>query len=169
MIYRYCCIVIACVLLLTGLQVPAFVDQYEKRLDAHLIEVTANLRGFQEIADEYYEGSIDALIKKHESSTDLTFQLEAKPIADMYNRYRKFLREKEQLDTNLVYQIVHIVHGADNELLEETINSYTYTITLNKESVISGAVLLIVGLLIADLLSFSVSAGIRRHRRGRRT
>lgn len=165
MIYRYFSIIMASVLLLTGLQVPAFVDQYEKRVDAHLIEVTENLKGFQEIADEYYEGSIDVLIKKHESSTDLTFKLEAKPIADMYNRYRKFLREKEQLDTNLAYQVVHIIHRADNELLGETINSYTYTITLNKESVISGAILLIIGLLIADFLFFLVSGGIRRHRR----
>lgn len=165
MIYRYFCIILACFLLLAGLQVPAFVDQYEKRVDAHLIEVTENLRGFQEIADDYYEGSIEALIAKHQASNDLTFQLEAKPIGDMYDRYLAFKKEKDRLDTNLINQLVHIVYGADNELLEETINSYTYTITLDKESVISGAVLLIVGLLIADLLSFSVSAGIRRRRR----
>lgn len=165
MIYRYFCIILACFLLLAGLQVPSFVDQYAKRVDAHLIEVTENLRGFQEIADDYYDGSIEALIAKHEASNDLTFQLEAKPIGDMYDRYLAFKKEKERLDTNLINQLVHIVYGADNELLEETINSYTYTITLDKESVISGAVLLIVGLLIADLLSFSVSAGIRRHRR----
>ncbi|MBD3649377.1 MAG: DUF2937 family protein, partial [Pseudomonadales bacterium] len=56
MVYRYFSIILASLLLLTGLQVPSFVDQYEKRVDAHLLEVTENLRGFQEIADEYYGG-----------------------------------------------------------------------------------------------------------------
>ena len=36
--YRYLIVVIACISLLIGLQVPNFADQYEKRVDAHLRE-----------------------------------------------------------------------------------------------------------------------------------
>ncbi|MBW2674963.1 MAG: DUF2937 family protein, partial [Deltaproteobacteria bacterium] len=59
-LYRYFLILIACAALLFGIQIPNFVDQYEKRLDAHFIEVENNLRGYQEIADRYYDGSVAA-------------------------------------------------------------------------------------------------------------
>lgn len=167
MIYRYFSILLASMLLLAGLQVPSFVDQYEKRVDAHLTEVTQNLRGFQEIADKYYNGSIEALIEKHEASADLTFKLEAKPIGAMYKRYKIFKREKERLDTNLFNQVRYIALQGDETLLRETVNTYTYTITLNEESALSGAIALIVGLLTADLVKGGVSAGVRRRRRRR--
>jgi len=38
-VYRYLMIIVACTSLLIGLQVPSFVDQYQKRVDAHLREV----------------------------------------------------------------------------------------------------------------------------------
>jgi hypothetical protein len=47
MLYRYLSIAIAGAAILIGIQIPNFVDQYEKRLDAHVIEVTTNMRGFQ--------------------------------------------------------------------------------------------------------------------------
>lgn len=167
MIYRYASILLACLLLLIGIQAPGFVDQYEKRVDAHLKEVTENLKGFQEIADDYYDGSIEELIRKHESATDIVFQREAQPIGNMYDRYLIFTREKGQLDTNLINQVLHILSRADEELLQETLNSYTYTVTLDRESAISGAVLLVLGLILADLLSFSTTACIRKIRRRR--
>jgi hypothetical protein len=85
-IYRDFLILVACVALLLGIQVPSFVDQYEKRLDAHFIEVKNNLRGFQEIADKFHGGSLEALIAKHEASEDRTFKDEARPIRNMYEK-----------------------------------------------------------------------------------
>jgi len=43
-LYRYFLILIACTAILFGVQIPNFVDQYEKRLDAHFLEVQNNLR-----------------------------------------------------------------------------------------------------------------------------
>lgn len=164
MIYRYFSILLASLLLLTGLQVPSFVDQYEKRVDAHLVEVTENLRGFQEIADKYHDGSIEELIRKHEASTDTTFRLEAEPISRMYQRYRQFSAEKASLDAGLASQIRHIVLYGDDELIQEAMDTYTWTITLDEDSGLSAAVLLITGLLASDLLKAGVSAGVRRRR-----
>src|SRR5687768_15679810 len=105
MIYRYFLIVIACAVLLFGIQVPNFVDQYEKRLDAHFIEAANNLKGFQEIADQYFAGSIEALIAKHESSEDSIFRDEAKPIRNIYQRYVRFKSEKVALETTLPHKV----------------------------------------------------------------
>ena len=46
-LYRYLLIVIACIVMLMGIQIPNLVDQYEKRVDAHLREVTVNLKPYQ--------------------------------------------------------------------------------------------------------------------------
>src|SRR5581483_6371599 len=68
-LYRYLLILIACVALLMGIQIPSFVDQYEKRLDAHLQEVQADLKGYQDIANRDFGGSMEALIRRHKEST----------------------------------------------------------------------------------------------------
>ena len=62
-IYRYLMVVVACISLLIGLQIPNFVDQYQKRIDARLREVTINLQPFQEIANKYFGGDIGKLIE----------------------------------------------------------------------------------------------------------
>ncbi len=68
--------------LLVGVQVPSFVDQYAKRVSAHQIEVAGNFRGFQDTADRYFGGSVEALITHHAASDDRVFQDEAKTIRE---------------------------------------------------------------------------------------
>jgi len=48
--------------LLAGVQVPGFIDQYAQRVSAHQIEVATDFRGFQQVADQYFGGSVEALI-----------------------------------------------------------------------------------------------------------
>ena len=50
--------------LLFGLQIPNFVDQYQKRIDAHYLEANESFKGFQDIANRFHNGNIEALIKK---------------------------------------------------------------------------------------------------------
>ena len=151
-IYRYFLILIACISILLGIQIPGFVDQYEKRLDAHFIEVKNNLRGFQEIADRFHGGSLEALIKKHEQSEDKTFNGEAKPIRNMYERYLRFKDEKTALETHLAGKVAYIVAHKDQEILDETRSSYSYTIPLNKSAVYSGFLSVIAVVLALELL-----------------
>lgn len=157
MVYRYFLIVIACAALLVGIQVPNFVDQYQKRVDAHLIEVSTNLRGFQEVADRYHGGSFDALIREHENSTSPTFKAEAKPLREMLARRATFLHEQQMLNTHLAAQSWHIAVNGHPELVRETRDRYTYNIPLTEQAVVAGLVfagLLVVSIeIIAKLLS----------------
>ena len=151
-LYRYFLIIVACSAILFGIQIPSFVDQYEKRLDAHFIEVQTNLRGFQEIADRFHGGSLEALIEKHEKSNDATFQGEAKPIRDMYHRFLKFQAEKAALATSLPKKLAFIAVQGDKDLVNETRKSYSYTIPLNQSAVISGFVSAGIVILVFELL-----------------
>jgi len=48
--------------LLLGIQIPSFIDQYEKRVDAHFQEVSINISGFQNTADLMFGGDLQQLI-----------------------------------------------------------------------------------------------------------
>ncbi len=79
-LYRYFIVVVACISLLIGLQIPNFIDQYQKRVDAHLREVTINLQPFQDIANKYFGGDIKKLIELHRNSDIKAFQEEGAAI-----------------------------------------------------------------------------------------
>lgn len=152
MIYRYSLILIACVALLIGIQVPNFINQYEKRLDAHFAEAANNLKGFQEIASRYFGGSIESLIAKHEASEDSVFKGEARPIRNIYERYLRFQAEKAALDTDFAGKVAFLVSAADRELLNETYVKYSFAMLLDKTSVLSGIVAVVIVLLLIELL-----------------
>jgi hypothetical protein len=168
-LYRYFLILVACTAILLGIQIPNFVDQYEKRLDAHFIEVKENLRGYQEIADRYYDGSIPALIKKHEESDDKATREEAKPIRRMVERYQRFEGEKRFLETDLAHKIAFISMRGDRELIRETWKNYSFMIPLNRDAVLSGAVSAAVLLVLIELVVLFLARLFRTARRRSRS
>jgi len=153
--YRYFLVLTACAALLLGVQAPNFVDQYEKRLDAHLIEVEGNLRGYREIADTFFAGSLRALLDKHEQSADAVFKAEAKPIRRLFERHQHFLQEKRALETGLIGKLAFIVAKGDRQLVHETWGSYSFTVPLNGAAVASGFIVMTLAVLIIELIRLS--------------
>lgn len=154
MLYRYFSILLACTLVVVGLQIPAFIDQYQHRLSAHLNEVATNLAGFQRIADEHHRGSLPALIEMHRQSAEPTFSSEAAVIEEMYDRFVRFSTALARLEASLAGRIYQVAINPDREIFEETASNYTYTVTLNTDSAICAGVLLLSGILLSDLLRF---------------
>lgn len=121
-----------------GIQAPNFIEQYEKRIDAHYREVVENLRGFQEVADRFHGGSLAALIAKHRSSPDSTFKGEAEPIERMAARKERFGKEREALRSSYPLKVAHTLVRGDREILDETYAGYSRTFSLNKQALLSG-------------------------------
>lgn len=132
--------------LLAGVQVPGFVDQYAKRVSAHYIEVSKNFAGFQLTADQYFGGSIDALIAHHEASTDSVFKDEAKPIRAIYARLQSLTLELEAMKRSMLSRIAHVAFQPDKQILNETMAAYSYTVPLNQQAILCGVT---AGLLLA--------------------
>jgi hypothetical protein len=164
-LYRYFLILIACASILLGIQIPNFIDQYEKRLDAHYKEVENNLRGYQEVADRHYRGSVAELIKKHEQSEEKASRDEAGPIRNIYERYLRFKHEKRSLETSLAGKIAFIMAKGDRELINETYVNYSFTIPLNRSAVLAGAVSAAFVLVVVELLMMTFSWLFRSPRR----
>jgi hypothetical protein len=142
--------------LLAGIQAPGFVDQYSKRVSAHYIEATKNFAGFQHTADLYFRGNIDALIAHHASSEDAAFRDEAKSVAANYARLQRFARELDAMSRSLFSRIFHVAFQPDKEILNETVEAYSYTVPLNQEAILCGLIGAVVLALPAELLLIGI-------------
>ncbi|HMD74458.1 MAG TPA: DUF2937 family protein [Steroidobacteraceae bacterium] len=165
MLAGYVRLIVFAIGLLVGVQVPSFVDQYAKRVSAHQIEVAGNFRGFQDTADHYFGGNVEALITHHAASDDRVFQDEAKTIREMYDRLLALSAELAALRGPLIAQVIHIVFHPNRAILDETRTAYTYTVPLNSSGILSGVTL---GACLAILVESSM-LGVVRLIRPRRT
>lgn len=121
---------------LLGGQIPGFVDQYTKRVDAHLIEARINFSGFLAIAQQLHGGSVEALIEHHRKSTDLTFNKEADVIEGIYNRVKLLEKQSAALTGNIFQNSFYVLTNADKNLFTETYKNFSPQILFNKETII---------------------------------
>ncbi len=138
-LYRYLMIIVACVALLLGLQVPNFVDQYQKRVDAHLREVTVNLQPFQAIADKYFAGDMQKLIALHRSSGEKPFQEEGAAIEQMVQRKLRFEADMAALQASLPVKALRVMFAGDQEIIDETLGQFSYNVPMNQDALLFGA------------------------------
>lgn len=124
--------------LLAGVQVPGFIDQYAKRVSAHQIEVETDFRAFQETADRFFGGSVEALVAHHAASTDPPFHEEGAAIQTMYQRLLALRAELAALRAPLIAQLMHVALRANREILAETRAAYSYTVPLNPSAIACG-------------------------------
>jgi hypothetical protein len=151
-LYRYLMIIVACISLLIGLQIPNLVDQYQKRVDAHLREVSVNLLPFQDIANKYFGGDMNKLIELHRNSTEKPFQEEGLAIEKMVARKLRFESDLAALNTSLPMKALHMLLHGDKELRDEALGQYTYAVPLNQDALIFGACAALAILLLVELL-----------------
>ncbi len=151
-LYRYLIVVVACISLLFGLQIPNFVDQYQKRVDAHLREVTANLLPFQKIANKFFGGDLNKLIDLHRNSDFKPFQDEAAAITKMVARKLRFETDLAALNASLPGKAWHILLHSDREILDEVRQQYSYAVPLDRNALTFGATVALIILLMVELM-----------------
>lgn len=140
--------------LLIGLQLPAVVDQYSKRVDAHYTEAKQNLAGFQLTAERYFDGSIEKLINHYTNSEDAVFRQDAQNIAFIFNRVKLLDNELIALERSAVSRTFHVLFSSDPTLFDETMQQYTYAILLTPQA-------LLWALFVAFVCAISVEALVR--------
>jgi hypothetical protein len=140
--------------ILFGIQVPSFVDQYAKRIDAHFQEVSINISGFQETADNLFSGDLEALIAYYDDSNDAVFRSDADSIRLIADRYNRLESERAALQNNGLVVAMHVMFAADQEFFQEAFDQYTYTVPLNSIAVQWGLAFAIFITLTMDLSFF---------------
>lgn len=141
--------------LLVGVQIPGFIDDYAKRVEAHRLESEESLRGFRETAQRFFNGDLAALVAHYRASTDDVMRSDADSVAHLVNRNLLLEGEWLAMQGPWYAQIVHLATDADPALLEETKAAYSYQVMLAPEAIAWG---LGCGLLLAWLVELIVLA-----------
>jgi Protein of unknown function (DUF2937) len=121
--------------------IPSFIAQYRQRLGGRLDQVLHDLAPFQEIANRYHGGSLQALIKHHLDSTDNTFHAEGAAIQAMVDSAASLRAGFEALNTDLLHQLTYLGAQLDPGIARATWEVYAPSFTLTAESVAFSAIL----------------------------
>ncbi|WP_337058760.1 DUF2937 family protein [Pseudomonas sp. USHLN015] len=147
--------------LLIGVQVPGFVDDYAKRVEAHRLEAENGLKGFRETAQKFFDGDLAALVAHYRASNDPVMRSDADSVATLVNRDALLQREWQAMQGPWYARTWHVATGADHDLLLETANAYSYQVLLVPEAMAWGIVcaLLLAWVVESLLLGFALLAG----------
>ncbi|WP_085683103.1 MULTISPECIES: DUF2937 family protein [unclassified Pseudomonas] len=170
MLLSYLRLVLFAAGLLIGVQVPGFINDYAKRVEAHLIEAQTGLRGFQGTAEQFFKGDIQALVAHYRASEDPVFRSDADSLSALLNRQLALDKQFQAMQGPWYIRFLQVVLAADPDIRKETWNGYSYQILLTPEAMIwgmSGALLLSFGLECLFRLIDWVVLGGKRLRQSR--
>ncbi|AOE84397.1 DUF2937 family protein [Pseudomonas sp. TCU-HL1] len=153
--------------LLVGVQVPGFIDDYAKRVDAHRLEAEQGLSGFRETAARFFEGNLDTLVAHYRASSDPVMRSDADSLASLVARNDLMQREWQALQGPWFQRAWHVLAMANPELRQETIAAYSYQLLLKPEAIAWGlsAGLLLAWVVESVLLLIGAAAGVGRSRK----
>ncbi|MBJ9977147.1 DUF2937 family protein [Pseudomonas sp. S75] len=121
--------------LLVGVQVPGLVKDYGQRVEAHLLESREALSGFQETAERFFNGDLQALLRHYRGSDDPVFVSDANSIESLMVRNQLLENEWQSLQGSWAARTWHVLVQADPALRQETLNGYSYQILLVPEAI----------------------------------
>ncbi|MFJ2462980.1 DUF2937 family protein [Pseudomonas sp. efr-133-TYG-5] len=170
MLLSYLRLVLFAAGLLIGVQVPGFINDYAKRVEAHLIEAQTGLRGFQGTAEQFFKGDLQALVAHYRASEDPVFRSDADSLSTLLNRQLALDKQFQAMQGPWYIRFLQVVLAADPDIRKETWNGYSYQILLTPEAMIwgmSGALLLSFGIECLFRLIDWVVLGGKRLRQSR--
>ncbi len=170
MLLSYLRLVLFAIGLLVGVQVPAFINDYAKRVEAHLIEAQAGLRGFQGTAEQFFKGDLQALVAHYRASEDPVFRSDAESLSTLLTRQLALDKQFQAMQGPWYIRVLQVVLAADPDIRKETWNGYSYQLLLTPEAMgwgLSGAMLLSFGLECLFRLIDWVVLGGKRLRQSR--
>ncbi|OLF55672.1 DUF2937 family protein [Pseudomonas chlororaphis] len=170
MLLSYLRLVLFAAGLLVGVQVPGFINDYAKRVEAHLIEAQASLQGFQGTANQFFKGDLQALVGHYRASEDPVFRSDADSLSTLLVRQHALDKQFQAMQGPWYIRLLQVVLAADPDIRKETWNGYSYQILLTPEAMtwaMSGALLLSFGLECLYRLIDWVVLGGKRLRQSR--
>ena len=150
--------------LLIGVQIPGFISDYTKRVEAHMLEAQQSLRGYNETALRFFNGDVQALIQHYRTSDDPVFRTDADNISNLLTRNQTLDREWLALQGPWYSRAWHVLTAADTAIRNETWNGYTWQVLLSPEVIGWGLLCaLLFSLVIESIVVFIDWVFVGRH------
>jgi hypothetical protein len=170
MLLSYLRLVLFAAGLLVGVQVPGFISDYAKRIEAHLIEAQSGLQGFQGTAEQFFKGDLQALVAHYRASGDPVFRSDADSLSALLTRQLALDKQFQAMQGPWYIRALQVALAADPDVRKETWNGYSYQILLTPQAMgwgMGGALLLSFGLECLFRLIDWVVLGGKRLRQSR--
>lgn len=150
MIREYLRLALFAIGLLTGVQVPAFVDQYEKRIDAQLSEARLGMQGFQDTADQFFDGDLQKLLAHYQTSDDAVFKTDASNLAFLFSRVDLLQEHAQALRQAGWFKPFFLFWQRDAATLQATTEQFSYMVPLTPEALLWGLLLALIAAALID-------------------
>lgn len=151
----YLRLLLFCAGVLAGIQVPGFIDQYHKSLQAHLAEAQQQLAGFQRDADNYFGGDLQQLINHYADSNDPVFNAGGGNLKQLVARREQLQQALQNFEGEFWQPYQHIVLHPLPDIRQEVWQHFSYQLLLKPEAIVFG---LLSGLLVAMLIESLLGA-----------
>ena len=144
-------VLLVCAVVAGGL-VPGFIAQYRQRLGGRLDQAQLDLAPWQHLADQYYQGDIERLIRYHLESTDLKFQAEGGVIRALVATAQQLQSAVDALHGSLFRQAAYLTVHGDPGLAAATLHDWVPTLTLSGEGIVFALAFAVVVWLLFQVL-----------------
>ena len=157
-------LLLVCAVVAGGL-VPGFIAQYRQRLGGRLDQARLDLEPWQRLAEQYYQGDIERLIRYHLESSDPTFHAEGAIIRSLLATVQQLQTAVDALQGSLFRQTAYLAVHADPGLVRATLHDWVPTFALSAEGITFALVFaVVVWLLFIALWHALALLGRRRSR-----
>lgn len=127
--------------LILGMQLPKFIADYRQRVGGRLDQAQLDLEPYQEIANRFQHGSLDALVQHHLGSPDASFHAEGTVVQALIAQVQRLSEAYAALDTNLWQQIIYLARHIDPKLARATLEAYVPGLLLTPDALVCAFVL----------------------------
>src|SRR6516165_11336010 len=128
-------LLLVCAAVAGGL-VPGFIAQYRQRLGGRLDQAQLDLAPWQHLADQYYQGDIEGLIRYHLESSDPKFHAEGAVIRALVANVQQLQSAVDALHGSLFHQAAYLTLHADPGLARATLHDWVPTFSLSSEGIV---------------------------------
>jgi hypothetical protein len=147
--------------------VPGFIAQYRQRLGGRLDQARLDLAAWQRLAEQYYQGDLERLIRYHLDSSDPKFHAEGDIIRSLVDTVQQLQSAADALHGSLFRQAAYLAVHADPGLTRATLHDWVPTFALSSEGLVFALAFAVAVWLLFQALWWLLSR-LRPRRRGMR-
>ena len=147
--------------MLLGIQVPGFVDQYGKSLEAHFNESRLALAEFEDEAARYFGGDMEKLIAHYKRSGDQIFIDGGDSISAIYQRHFLLKSHLANFRQGFLWAYHQAVIEPLPDIQQEVRMNFTHVISLKADAIAFGLGAGLLMAILCELFLKGISALVR--------
>jgi phytoene dehydrogenase-like protein len=145
---------------LGGGLLPGFISQYRQRLGGRLDQARLDLDAWQKIADRFFQGDINQLIRNHLGSADPAIHAEGGLVQSLLDTVRDLQSAAAALNGSLWHQLAYLALHTDPQLARATFRDWIPTFSLAPDGLLFAALFALAVWVVFQLLWWLIATAI---------